>query len=70
MGKVIEMVRKLRRMGHAELINRFKHIARAQAVREYLAAKEDKDLSLEVNLASEEVISRMSKANAVHIQDD
>lgn len=67
MGRVLQIVRELREMGHTELVNRFRQITRAQAVREYLAAKEDKNLTIEVNLTTEEIVNRMSRANAVRI---
>lgn len=64
------MIKKLREAGHTELTLRFKRLIRAQAIREYLAAKEDRTLSLEVNLAEEEIINRMSRANKVMIIPD
>ena len=67
MGKVISIIKNLREMGNHHLLERFKKIARAQAVREYLAAREDVVLNLEVNLVSEEIIDRMSKGNQVRI---
>ena len=70
MGKFIEMLAGLRGMSHMELLARYKHIVRAQAIREYLAAKADKMLDLEVNLASEEIVSRMSRSSAVSIIPD
>lgn len=70
MGRVLQIVKELRAMGHTELVSRFRQIARAQAIREYLAAKEDKKLTIEVNLAAEEIVNRMSRANAVHIIPD
>jgi hypothetical protein len=70
MGKVISLIKKLREMSNHHLLARFKQIARAQAVREYLAAKEDTMLTMEVNLASEEIISRMSNGNQVRIVPD
>ena len=67
MGKVISLIKKLREMNNHHLVERFKQISRAQAVREYLAAKEDVALTMEVKLAMEEVISRMSSGNQVRI---
>lgn len=63
MGKVIELHKKIQTMGHSELFNRFKHIARAQAVRDYLGTKEDMDLKIEVNLAGEEIVKRMASGH-------
>ena len=67
MGKVVKMLEKIQGASHVELLNRFKHIVRAQAVREYLAAKEDLDLKLEVNLTEEEIIKRMSVGHSYPI---
>ena len=67
MGKVISLVKKLRVMSNHHLVERFKQISRAQAIREYLAAKEDVALTMEVRLAMEEIISRMSSGNQVRI---
>jgi hypothetical protein len=61
MGKVIELLDKIKEMKHAELLNRYKQIVRAQAVREYLGTKEDIDLTIEVNLSGEEIVRRMSQ---------
>jgi len=60
MGKVIEILRKIRDMKHVQLIERFKHVVRAQAIREYIGVREDLNLTLEVNLIGEEIIHRMS----------
>lgn len=60
MGKVITILAKVRAMNSNELFERFNHITRAQAIREYLAAKEDIDLRLEVRLAGEEIVKRMA----------
>lgn len=54
-------------MGHTELVNRFKQVVCAQAVREYLAAKEDTLLTMEVKLAAEEIVARMSRVNAIPV---
>jgi hypothetical protein len=64
MGKVTKMLEKIRGMSHSELFARFKHIARAQAVREYLATKEDPDLTIEVNLTGEEIVNRMHSGHS------
>lgn len=60
MGKLVDMLHKIRELNDVDLFNRFKHIVRAQAVREYLASKEDKNLSLEVKLSGEEILKRMA----------
>lgn len=66
MGKVTKMVGKIREMNNSDLLDRFKHVVRAQAVREYIAAKEDLALTLEVNLESEEIYKRMVANNKNH----
>lgn len=60
MGKVTDMVNKLRAMGHTELLDRFRHVASALAIRDYIAAKSDLLLSMEVKLSAEEIIHRMA----------
>lgn len=67
MGKVIKITEKVREMTALELLNRFKHIVRAQAVREYLGTKEDLDLTVEVNLTGEEILHRMSAGKVQYI---
>ena len=59
MGKVTEILEKIEGMNHKDLISRFKHIVRAQGVREYLGLKEDLNLTVEINLIGEEVLQRM-----------
>jgi hypothetical protein len=66
MGRVTDILRKLRDMSHMDLFNRFKQIARAQAVHEYIGDKEDIDLNIEVNLAGEELLKRMSSQSKTH----
>ena len=59
MGRVIAILHKIRDMSDEDLLNRFEHILIAKGIRDYLAEKEDKDLSLEVRLAKEEILKRM-----------
>jgi len=59
MGKVTKMLEKIKDTDHLKLFERFKHIISAKAIREYIGTKEDKILSLEVNLTGEEIIRRM-----------
>lgn len=66
MGKLIKVLHKIREMDDTDLLNRFQHIVRAQAVKEYLGTQEDKALSLEVRLAAEEISKRMA-ARDLHI---
>jgi len=67
MGKVIKILEKIREMTHRELFERFKHINRAQAIREYLAAPKDRNLTIEVNLCGDEIIKRMSSGESYDI---
>ena len=60
MGKVIKLLEKIREMKNVDLFNRYKHIVRAQAVREYLGTKEDISLTVEVNLTGDEILGRMA----------
>lgn len=60
MGKLIIMLKKIRDMNDNDLFERFIHIVRAQAVREYLGTKEDKTLKLEITLSKEEIYKRMA----------
>lgn len=62
MGKVTDMLVKIRAMTAQQLFDRHMHIVRAQAVREYIASKEDKDLTLEVRLTGEEIVRRMASS--------
>ena len=60
MGKITKMLKEVREMDNEKLFSRFKHIVRAQAVRDYLGTKEDINLTLEVKYAGEEILQRMS----------
>jgi hypothetical protein len=60
MGKVTETLEKIGGMNHKDLINRFKHIVRAQGVREYLGLKEDLNLVVEIRLIEEEILQRIT----------
>lgn len=62
MGKITKLIEKIREMTTQQLFDRHKHIVRAQAVREYIGAKEDMDLTIEVNLTGEEIVRRMASA--------
>lgn len=66
MGKVTEILEKIRKMGNGELFDRFKHLARAQALREYLNSKNDPSLTIEVNLSGEEILKRMASSHSVY----
>ena len=70
MGKVTKLIKKIRESSHIELFNRFKHIVRAQAVREYLNMKEDLELTIEINLSGEEMINRMARGHSYNIIKD
>jgi hypothetical protein len=59
MGKVTLQLAKIRETSNFELMKRFKHIVGAQAIREYIAAKPDLTLKMEVRLMTEEIDRRM-----------
>lgn len=65
MGKVTELIEKIKDMNDIKLFNRFKHLVRAQAVREYLATKEDLNLKIEVDLIGDEIKFRMAERNKI-----
>lgn len=66
MGKVTDLIAKIRAEENMPLINRFKQILIAQALRNYLASKPDSDLDIEVRLTEEEIMNRiLSKSYAV-----
>ena len=66
MGKVTDLLAKIREEENIPLMNRFKQILIAQAIREYIAAKPDPDLNIEVRLTEEEIINRiLSKSYAI-----
>lgn len=58
-GKVLLKLAELRAMSNFALLKRFKHVAGARAIREYIAAKPDLKLNIEVRLAEEELDRRM-----------
>lgn len=60
MGTIIELVHKVRNMDDSSLLERFNHLTRAQAIREYLAMGPEKKLDIEINLAREEILKRMA----------
>jgi hypothetical protein len=59
MGKVLKMLNKIRNMNDIDLLDRFEHLVGAKAVRDYLAMKEDIDLTLEIRLSKEELNKRI-----------
>lgn len=61
MGKVIKKLSEIRATPTHDLMVRFKHIVGAKAIREYLAAKVEPDLSIEVRLTEEELLRRIGK---------
>lgn len=63
MGRLIDLITKIRALDNTQLLERFKHIVQAQSVRDYLATKEDHALTVEVRLTGEEIINRMSIKN-------
>jgi len=62
MGKLVKMLEKIRSMTNMELHERYVHIVKAQALKEYLGAKEDMQLTLEVRLSGEEIMRRMAQS--------
>lgn len=66
-GAVCQLANKIKDMSNRELFDRFNHITRAQAIREYLATKEDLILKIEVNLAGQEIYERMSITHNIAI---
>ena len=60
MGALIELLHKIQQMDDVALFERFEHITRAQAIREYMDAKKDVCLDSEVRLAREEILKRMT----------
>ena len=65
MGKVTELLAKVREMSDTLLVQRFKHISNIQAIKLYLASKPDKILDMEVRFCEEEIIRRLSEKNAM-----
>jgi len=64
LGKVTKLLKKMREKDTRTLMKRFKHILRAQAIREYMAAKPDEDLNMEVRLTEEELLRRQKPESA------
>lgn len=61
MEAVTEILHKIRKMDDVSLLERFNHLTRVQAIKEYLADKIDNKLNVEVRLSREEVLKRMSE---------
>lgn len=61
MGAVTKVLHLLQKMSDIDLLNRYTHIIMAQAVREYLGSKEDRNLTIEIRLAHDEIVKRMFK---------
>lgn len=61
MGRVITLLKKIRQLNDKDLLDRFVHIVRAQAVREYAAMPREEDLLLEIRLINEEILKRTWK---------
>ena len=66
MGKVTDILHRIQAMDDLDLFERFNHITRAQAIREYTLMCNDKMLDVEVRLAGEEVIKRMSRIGSAY----
>ena len=60
MGKVTEILHEIRSMDDIILFDRFDHLTRAQAIREYLDSKPERALNMELSLSREEILRRMA----------
>jgi len=65
MGKVTQKISEIRARTNLELVERFVHIVGARAIREYIAARPDKILNIEVRLTEEEFVRRLSKGKSL-----
>lgn len=73
MGTVVETLHKVQNMDDITLLERFNHVTRAQAIREYLDKQEDHALNIQVRLAREEILKRMADRDPivrVHFTED
>lgn len=61
MGKVRTLILKLKAMNASELVERYRHIVGAQAIRTYMGSKPDPCLDIEVRITEEEVQHRISQ---------
>jgi len=60
-GKVTELVEQFRNARAQELLDRWKHLIGVWSIKEYLDAKPDIDLNVEIRLLEEEIERRISK---------
>ena len=60
MGTVTETLHKIREMDDISLLERFNHLTRAQALKEYLDSQPERKLDIEIRLAREEILKRMA----------
>ena len=60
MGTVTETLHKIRKMDDISLLERFNHLTRVQALKEYLDSQPEKKLNIEIRLAREEILKRMA----------
>lgn len=60
MGKVLKKLAKIKQTSTFDLMQRFKHIVGAKALREYLASKTDVNLNIEIRLTEEELLRRIT----------
>jgi hypothetical protein len=66
MGKITDLITKIRERDNASLMDRFKQVLTAQAIRAYISSKPNPDLDIEVRLTEEEIMNRiLSKSYAV-----
>ena len=73
MGTIIELSHKIKNMDDDSLLERFNHLTRAQAIKEYLATEPEKKLDVEIYLAREEILKRMADREPmvhVHFTED
>jgi hypothetical protein len=58
-GQITFLLGKVRDLKTYDLMQRFKKIVSAQAIRKYLVTKEDGLLNIEVRLSEEELLNRL-----------
>ena len=64
MGRVLKKLEELRDRTNIDLLERYSKLVGARGIREYLGHKIDPILTVEINLAEEEIIRRMSRSEA------
>jgi hypothetical protein len=65
MGKVLKIIEKVKKMTHLQLLERYEHIVKAEAARDYAGMKKDIELGIEIRITGEEIMKRLLSSHPI-----